>query len=340
MQPAERQRNADANYGSAFTVRPGAWGSPSPTSSRDFRRRAAVLPGSVSSQDSLDACRRLSSMSACRRAPEAGSTGSAGAADPPTSDQRHNRTWRQTLSRRSSHSATSTKVLHSNNFSAGVAALSCILEFAAPMLRHSAINTGVTETHHGTKKTRRVEPPKLCATCLQREFPTDQVIHSIRTGEVIGKHDITFFGSDDEHRHSATTPKTAACSRAAPSMPPLALPATGTLRRVSPCDSYFRKRFLDCPQFVKAAQPDIASTISPYAFPQSALVLAAGNRANTSKQRHAAYFSTGTGSARGTAPCAAAAKAILNRHLPLNQSSGTAGRLHFGAQVPERRLPY
>ena len=92
----------------------------------------------------------------------------------------------------------SAKVMQANNFSAGVAALECIVEFAAPMLSELNYTPVLTETHHQHKRDAPSGTAKTLGEALQPEFAGRLDIHSIRAGEVIGKHDITFYGNDDQ----------------------------------------------------------------------------------------------------------------------------------------------
>lgn len=91
-----------------------------------------------------------------------------------------------------------TRVLQSNNFSAGVAALSAIIEQAAPILRRLGYTPVLTETHHRSKKDAPSGTAKTLRDVLEPQYPEGLAVHSIRAGEVIGKHDVTFYGSDDE----------------------------------------------------------------------------------------------------------------------------------------------
>lgn len=91
-----------------------------------------------------------------------------------------------------------TRVLQSNNFSAGVAALGAIMEQAAPMLRRLGYTPVLTETHHRSKKDAPSGTAKTLREVLEPQFPDGLAVHSIRAGEVIGKHDVTFYGRDDE----------------------------------------------------------------------------------------------------------------------------------------------
>lgn len=94
--------------------------------------------------------------------------------------------------------AASTRVMQANNFSAGVAALSCILEFAAPLLSQLNYTPVMTEAHHIHKKDAPSGTAKTLGEVLESAFPAGVDTHSIRAGEVIGKHEITFYGASDE----------------------------------------------------------------------------------------------------------------------------------------------
>lgn len=137
-----------------------------------------------------------------------------------------------------------TKVLHTNNFSAGVAALGCIIEYAAPMLRQLGYTPELTETHHVKKIDAPSGTAKTLCDVLAAEYPDKPTVRSIRSGDVIGKHDIRFVGADDDIvvSHAARDRRLFAHG---------AIDAAIWLyRQPEPCGvftmrSYFRKRFLD-----------------------------------------------------------------------------------------------
>jgi 4-hydroxy-tetrahydrodipicolinate reductase len=96
--------------------------------------------------------------------------------------------------------AKKTPVLVSSNFSMGVLALQQILENASPLLAKLGYEPVLVETHHRHKK----DAPSGTALLLSRtiEAATDDAdsnvqTHSIRAGEVIGDHEITFYGPGD-----------------------------------------------------------------------------------------------------------------------------------------------
>jgi 4-hydroxy-tetrahydrodipicolinate reductase len=96
-------------------------------------------------------------------------------------------------------------VIMSSNFSLGVLALMEILKAAAPLLDSLGYVPVITETHHRHKK----DAPSGTALSLQRTVapagPGNVQTHSIRAGEVIGDHQIAYFGPSDVLRfeHSA-----------------------------------------------------------------------------------------------------------------------------------------
>jgi 4-hydroxy-tetrahydrodipicolinate reductase len=90
-----------------------------------------------------------------------------------------------------------TPVLMSSNFSIGVLALLEILRSAAPLLEKLGYTPSIVETHHKHKK----DAPSGTAISLQRAIspsgPGNVQTHSVRSGEIIGDHEVTFHGSAD-----------------------------------------------------------------------------------------------------------------------------------------------
>jgi 4-hydroxy-tetrahydrodipicolinate reductase len=90
-----------------------------------------------------------------------------------------------------------TPVLMASNFSTGVMALVDILKQAAPLLDKLGYKPSIVETHHVHKK----DAPSGTALSLQRAIapggPGNVPIQSIREGEVIGDHEVTFQGKAD-----------------------------------------------------------------------------------------------------------------------------------------------
>ena len=138
----------------------------------------------------------------------------------------------------------STKVLHSNNFSAGVAALTGILEFAAPVLKELGYTPVLTEAHHQHKLDAPSGTAKSLCETLQPDSPGSIQVHSIRAGEVIGKHDVTIYGEHDEIAIGHEANDRGLFARGAVDA------ALWLHRQPEPCgsytmQSYFRKRYLD-----------------------------------------------------------------------------------------------
>jgi 4-hydroxy-tetrahydrodipicolinate reductase len=90
-----------------------------------------------------------------------------------------------------------TPVILASNFSTGVLALQEILKSAAPLLEKLGYTPVILDTHHRHKK----DAPSGTALSLQRAIapsgPGNVQTHSIRAGEVIGDHEITFYGPGD-----------------------------------------------------------------------------------------------------------------------------------------------
>lgn len=90
-----------------------------------------------------------------------------------------------------------TPVLMSSNFSTGVLALQEILRNAAPLLEKLGYTPVIVETHHKHKK----DAPSGTALSLQRAIspagPGNVQTHSVRAGEIIGDHEVTFYGPGD-----------------------------------------------------------------------------------------------------------------------------------------------
>jgi 4-hydroxy-tetrahydrodipicolinate reductase len=88
-------------------------------------------------------------------------------------------------------------VIISANFSLGVLALMDILKKASPMLERLGYTPIISETHHHHKK----DAPSGTALSLQRVIapagPGNVQTHSVRAGEIIGDHEVTFYGSAD-----------------------------------------------------------------------------------------------------------------------------------------------
>jgi 4-hydroxy-tetrahydrodipicolinate reductase len=91
-----------------------------------------------------------------------------------------------------------TSVLQTSNFSLGVATLNRILRDAAPLLRKLGYTPVLVEAHHCHKK----DAPSGTALLLRDTIAAADgaepcQTHSIRAGEVIGDHEVTYYGAAD-----------------------------------------------------------------------------------------------------------------------------------------------
>jgi 4-hydroxy-tetrahydrodipicolinate reductase len=88
-------------------------------------------------------------------------------------------------------------LLISANFSLGVLALMDVLKTASPLLEKLGYLPVISETHHRHKK----DSPSGTALSLQRVIapagPGNVQTHSTRGGEIIGDHEVTFYGVAD-----------------------------------------------------------------------------------------------------------------------------------------------
>jgi 4-hydroxy-tetrahydrodipicolinate reductase len=91
-----------------------------------------------------------------------------------------------------------TNVMHSPNFSAGVATVKYLLQVAAPILNNMGYTPVLTDTHHDQKK----DAPSGTAIALRETIEkssSDPVhVNSVRAGNVVGKHEIVFYGGSDQ----------------------------------------------------------------------------------------------------------------------------------------------
>jgi 4-hydroxy-tetrahydrodipicolinate reductase len=91
-----------------------------------------------------------------------------------------------------------TPVLVASNFSVGVSALSEILRTYSSLLHKLGYKPVIVETHHIHKK----DAPSGTALSLQHviapKSPEAVQTHSVRAGEVIGDHEVTFYGQADK----------------------------------------------------------------------------------------------------------------------------------------------
>jgi 4-hydroxy-tetrahydrodipicolinate reductase len=105
--------------------------------------------------------------------------------------------WRETQMSRLREHAGRTCILHAPNFSTGVLALRHLLRTAAPLLARLGYTPVVCETHHRHKR----DAPSGTALALCRDIapddPASVQTHAVRAGEVIGDHQVTFYGPGD-----------------------------------------------------------------------------------------------------------------------------------------------
>lgn len=91
-----------------------------------------------------------------------------------------------------------TAILVASNFSVGVYAVSEILKNYSPLFIKLGYTPVLVEAHHCHKKDA---PSGTALNLLQKinpENPTQVQTHSIRAGEVIGNHEVTFYGPVDQ----------------------------------------------------------------------------------------------------------------------------------------------
>lgn len=91
-----------------------------------------------------------------------------------------------------------TAVIYSPNYSTGVAALTSILKRASPLLAALGYTPVLSEVHHQHKLDAPSGTAKSLLRVIRPEAPDSVQVHSIRAGEVIGKHEVTFFGREDQ----------------------------------------------------------------------------------------------------------------------------------------------
>ena len=117
----------------------------------------------------------------------------------------------------------SLRIMHSSNYSIGVAVLKRAVAMVAPALKDS-FDIEIVETHHNQK----VDAPSGTARMLLKAVDPDDSfdhvygregvtgargheigIHALRGGTVAGEHSVFFFGPDEslEFRHSAASRK-------------------------------------------------------------------------------------------------------------------------------------
>lgn len=106
--------------------------------------------------------------------------------------------WNSTQLAKLEKLAEKTPVLTSSNFSIGVLAALEIFRHAAPMLHAFGYTPVLVEGHHKHKK----DSPSGTAISIQKAlaaaYPDAIQTHSARAGEVIGDHEVSFYGAADK----------------------------------------------------------------------------------------------------------------------------------------------
>jgi 4-hydroxy-tetrahydrodipicolinate reductase len=92
--------------------------------------------------------------------------------------------------------AKSLAVVFASNFSVGVNALFALTHRAAEMLR-SEFKPEIVETHHTKKKDAPSGTAKTLGEILKQELKIDVPIESVREGDVVGEHTVTFVGPSE-----------------------------------------------------------------------------------------------------------------------------------------------
>ena len=112
-------------------------------------------------------------------------------------------------------------IVHSSNYSVGVAILRRAVRMVAPALKDT-FDIEIVETHHNQKADAPSGTAKMLLKAVDPENEFDHVygregmtgkrgkeigIHALRGGTVAGEHSVFFFGEDEtlELRHSATS---------------------------------------------------------------------------------------------------------------------------------------
>jgi 4-hydroxy-tetrahydrodipicolinate reductase len=95
-------------------------------------------------------------------------------------------------------------IVFASNFSVGVNALFALTKRAAEIFG-SEFKPKIVETHHTKKKDAPSGTAKTLSEILKRELKMDVPIESIREGDVVGEHRVTFVGLSErlELTHSA-----------------------------------------------------------------------------------------------------------------------------------------
>jgi len=100
--------------------------------------------------------------------------------------------------------ATSLPIVFASNFSVGVNALFALARRAAEIFG-SEFAPEIIETHHKMKKDAPSGTAKTLGEILKQQLKIDIPIESIREGDVVGEHKVTFVGPSErlELTHTA-----------------------------------------------------------------------------------------------------------------------------------------
>lgn len=90
-----------------------------------------------------------------------------------------------------------TPILHSNNFSTGIFIFTQLLETLSPQLIQMGYQPVLTDIHHQHKRDTPSGTAKTLQQAISPGHPERVQTHSIRAGEVIGEHTVSFFGAAD-----------------------------------------------------------------------------------------------------------------------------------------------
>lgn len=104
----------------------------------------------------------------------------------------HSSEQRQLIER----SSKSVAIVFASNFSVGVNALFALTRCAGEILG-SEFTPEIVETHHKTKKDAPSGTAKTLGEILKRELKTEVRIKSIRKGNVVGEHTVSFVGPSE-----------------------------------------------------------------------------------------------------------------------------------------------
>ncbi len=91
-----------------------------------------------------------------------------------------------------------TPTLISSNFSSGIFAVSLILKEYSPLLRRLGYTPVILDTHHQRKKDAPSGTARSLQSAINPNQPDEVQTLSIRAGEVIGDHEVIFFGAGDQ----------------------------------------------------------------------------------------------------------------------------------------------